>query len=266
MKFDLINQIVEPLRKRSKWWFVIWFILLFIVPYLLIQIQASIINGVNSGALTSETIFSIYTNTTNPSTSSLYLTNYVHKFGDGGSHIINNIEAYFVIAILIFFCETFFLFSNDLGRSEKIFYYSVFLFFFIFPFLISGTSLIIFRLIGGTGFNGFSGIIAAFLGYFWFLLYNYYFLLRENAIQKSPHRVKLMDYFLISCFFIPILIYIFKNLSSYDNFGGHTIGYLLGFFSAYGMYLARKKKCDKIILALLFAIIIFITSTFWIFF
>lgn len=267
MTSGLISPIINSLQKRSCWWFIVWFILFLIIPCILLQTQAYVINGINSGVISSDTtLFMFYTNTTNPSIPSLYLTNYVHKLADGGSHIFDNIGVYFFVMGLIFLFETFLIFPFDPDRSEKNFYYSVFLFLFIFPFSISGTSLIIFRIIGGTGFNGFSGIIAAFLGYFWFLLYNYYFLLRESAIQKNPQRVKVMDYFLIVCFFIPIFIFIFMNLSSYDNFGGHTIGYLLGFFLAFGMYLTRKKKYDKIIITLILAIVIWISSTFWIFF
>jgi hypothetical protein len=78
--------------------------------------------------------------------------------------------------------------------------------------------------------------------------------------------VKIFDGFIIFCFFIPILIFIIVNLLSYDNLAGHTIGYVLGFFSAFAMYVARKKKYDKIIIASIFAIVFLISSTFWIFF
>jgi hypothetical protein len=52
---------------------------------------------------------------------------------------------------------------------------------------------------------------------------------------------------LIGSFFIPIFNFVLINLSSYDNIGGHTVGYVLGFFSGYGNYLVRAKKNDKYI-------------------
>jgi hypothetical protein len=266
MTAEFFKNILNQLQKRSKLWFIVWFILIVFVPFFLIQIQASIINGINTGIMSEPTLFSFYANTTNPSISSLYLTSYVHKLSDGGSHLFQNVAVYLIIIILIFLSETFFLLPNESGRSEKDFYYPLLLFFFILPFSISGISLIIFRIIGGTGFNGISGIVAAFIGYFWFILYNVYFSIREDVILKNPQMIRKMDVFFIGCFFIPILIFVYINLLSYDNLGGHTAGYVFGFFSGYGTYLTRKKKEDKIIIALIFAIIIWITSTFWIFF
>lgn len=247
-------------------WFVVWILLFLFVPILLIEIHIFIINGINSGGISETTILTIYTNTTNPSVSSLFFTNYVHKLTDQGSHLFQNVEVYLVFIFLIFLAETFFLLPSENGRSEKDFYYPVLLFFFILPFSISGISLIIFQIIGGTGFNGFSGIVAAFIGYFWFILYNVYFSIRENVILKNPQTIRKMDLFFIGCFFIPILSFVLMNIVSYDNFGGHVAGYIFGFFSGYGMYLVRKKKMDKIIIALIFAIVIWIVSTFWIFF
>jgi hypothetical protein len=266
MKVDIANTIVAPLQKRTIFWYIVWFFLFFIIPYFLIEMQVYIINGINSGTISPETsLFTFYTNTTHPSGSSLFLTTYIHRLQDW-SHCLNNIEVYLVILILIFIFETFWLFSKENDRTERDFYISLLLFFLVFPFSISGVSLIIFRITGGTGFNGFSGIVAAFLGYFWFLLYNIYFLERGRVLQSNPQTVKIVDGFMILCFFIPILIFIFNNLLSYDNLGGHTIGYVLGFFSSFGMYLSRKKKYDKIMISLFFTIFIWITSTFWIFF
>jgi hypothetical protein len=265
MKIDFANNILVPLQKRTRFWYILWFILFFIVPFLLIEMQEYIINGINSGTISSDTsLFTFYANTTHPNISSLFLTNFVHK---DWTHCLNNIGVYLVVIVLIFFLETFCLFPKENDRTERDFYLSLKLFFLVFPFSISGVSLIIFRLIGGTGFNGFSWIVAAFLGYFWFLIYTLlYFLERDRILQISPQKVKMMDIFMIFCFFIPILIFIYTYLSSYDNLGGHTIGYILGFFSSFSIYLTRKKKYDKIIISLLFTILIWITSTFWIFF
>lgn len=223
--------------------------------------QENIINGINSGSILPDTtLFTYYANTTHPTTSSLFLANYVHNPRDW-SHFFNNIVVYFGILLLIFILEIILLFHKKDERSEKKFYWSLLLFFFVFPFSISGMSLIIFRIIGGTGFNGFSGIVAAFIGYFWFLLYNLYFCFEQDGmIKKIPREM------LIFGFFIPIFIFIFLNLISYDNLGGHTMGYVLGFCSSFGMYLTKKKKYDKIIISLLFAIFLWVTATFWIFF
>jgi len=266
MKSEVIHQIANQLQKRSKFWFIVWFILFFIVPFFLIQIQASIINGIDTGMISEPTRLLFYTNTTNPSISSLYLTNYVHKFGDAGSHLFNNIFVYWVFITLIFLIETFFLLPKENNRSERDFYYPICLFFFIFPFSISGVSLIIFRIIGGPEFAGFSGIVSAFIGYCWFALYNIYLLYRDDLIQNNPKKVKNVDLISIVCFFLPIFFFVLMNFLFYDNLGGHTAGYLFGFFTGYAMFLARKKKYDKIIIALIFAIVIWIASTFWIFF
>lgn len=264
MKLDIANAIVAPLRKRTGSWYIVWFFLIFIVPCLLIVMQY-IINGIISGAIfpdTSRLIF--YANTTNPSTSSLFLTNYVHI---DWSHCLNNIGVYLFSIILIFILETFWLFPRQNDRTERDFYLSLLLFFLVFPVSISGVSLIIFRIIGGVEFAGFSGIVAAFFGYLWFILYEILlFSERERIQQSNTLIVKIFDIFMVFCFFIPILIFIFINHLSYDNLGGHTIGYLLGFFSLLGMYLSRKEKYDKIMISLIFLIIIWITSTFWIFF
>lgn len=261
------KNILNLLQKRSKLWFLVWILLFLLVPILLIEIHIFIINGLNSGEISETTIFTIYTNTTNPSVSSLYATNFVHKLNDQWSHLFQNVAAYLLFIFFIFLAETFYFLPNESKRSEKDFYSPLLLFFFILPFSISGISLIIFRIIGGTGFCGFSGIVSAFLGYFWFLIYDgLFFSEREKIREGKPQLVKIFDGFIIFCFFIPILIFIIANLLSYDNLAGHTIGYVLGFFSAFGMYVARKKKNDKIIIALIFAIVIWISSTFWIFF
>lgn len=260
MRFEFLNKIAAPLRKRSCFWYIVWFCLFFIVPCLLIDI----LKGINSGAILPDTsLFIFYANTTNPSSSSLFLTNFVHK---DWAHCFSNIWVYWGFIALIFIFETYWLLLKEKDRTENFFYYSVLLFFLVFPFSISGVSLMIFRIIGGTGFNGFSGIVAAFIGYFWFLFYNLYFLERDWVLKSKPNIVKIMDIFMIVCFFIPILFSIFICLLSYDNLGGHTIGYVLGFFSSFGMYLSRNKRYDKIIISLLFTIFIWITSTFWIFF
>ena len=224
-----------------------------------------IINGINSDAILSNTSrLMFYTNTTNPSIPSLFLSNYIHI---DGARCLDNIKVYLISVVSIFILETFWLFPTENDRTENGLFQSLILIFLVFPFSISGVSLIIFRIVGGPEFAGFSGIVAAFLGYLWFLIYESLLFLQRNKIQqKNSQIVKIFDVFMILCFFIPILVFIVNNILSYDNLGGHTIGYVLGFFSAFGMYLARKKKYDKIIIALLFAIFIWITSTFWIFF
>jgi hypothetical protein len=264
MKSEFIRQITNQLQKRSKLWFIVWFVLFFIVPCLLILLQY-IVNGINSSTIlpgSSRLLF--YSNTTNPRIPSLFLSNYTHI---DWTHCLNNIGVYLIFVIPIFILETFWLFPMENNRTEDGFYRSLILFFLVFPFSISGVSLIIFKIIGGPEFAGFSGVVAAFLGYLWFLIYEgLFFLERYKIQQKSPQIVKIFDAFMILCFFIPILIFIIINLLSYDNLAGHTIGYVLGFFSALGMYIARKKKYDKTIIALLFTIFIWILSTFWIFF
>lgn len=265
MTSEFLKNLLNQLQKRSTLWFIVWILLFLLVPILLIGIHIFIINGINSGEISETTISTIYTNTTNPSVSSLFVTNYVHKLADQGSHLFQNIAVYLFFILLIFLSETFFLLPNESDRSEKEFFCASFLFFLILPFVISGISLIIFRIVGGTGFCGFSGIVAAFIGYFWFTLYNFYFLIRQHAIQKNFQKIWMMDIFLFGCFFIPIFSFILMNLLSYDNFGAHTAGYFFGFFTGCGMFLARKKKCDKIIIALIFTVVIWIASTFWIF-
>ena len=136
MKIDIANTIVAPLRKRTGSWYIVWFFLFFIVPFLLIDMQGYIINGIYSGAISSDTsLFTFYANTTNPSSSSLFFTNYVHK---DWSNCLNNVEAYWGLIALIFIFETYLLLPTERERTEKSFYFSLLLFFLIIPFSISG--------------------------------------------------------------------------------------------------------------------------------
>ena len=261
MKIEPQINFLDFLKRRSASWYLAWFFLFVAVPAILFGMQLFVINGINSGIiLPDSTIFIYYANTTHPTASSLFLTNFVHKFW-APSHLIDNISVYWLFLILIFFSEII-LFECDQTRKEHDFFISLFLIFLVFPFSISGVSLIVFRAIGGTGFNGFSGIVAAFIGYFWFSLYTFYFLVRKK-IFKTLNKVKKMDYFMVGCFFFPILSFILMNFMAYDNLAGHITGYILGFLSALGIYLVRKKNYDGVLMSLLFVILIYTTSFGW---
>lgn len=190
MKSIFFEKIVNQLQNRSKLWFIVWISLFFVVPIFLIAVQV-FINGINSGTIlpdTSRLLF--YTNTTNPSIPSLFLSNYTHI---DWTHCLNNIEVYLILVVSIFIIETFWLFPTENDRIEDGFYRSLILFFIVFPFSISGVSLIIFNIIGGPEFAGFSGIVSAFLGYFGFLIYEgLFFLERYKIQQKNPQIAKIL--------------------------------------------------------------------------
>lgn len=129
------SEIISKLHKRTILWYTVWFFLFVAIPCLLLQMQENIINGINSGTILPDTtLFLYYTNTTHPTISSLFLTNYVHNLRNW-SHFLNNIEMYIGILLLIFIFETLWIFYKDDERSEREFYLSLILFFFGFSIL-----------------------------------------------------------------------------------------------------------------------------------
>ena len=261
-----ISNIVEIIRKKSKCWYLTFFILLAIIPILLVGCQLFIISGINSGTLTSNEIFNYYLNTTHPTPSSFFISNYIHQLNNP-NHLFDNISVYWVVIFLILITETIVLpIFCKINKDEKIFYSSLILYFIIFPFSISGMSMVIMPFLDQPGTSGFSGIISAFLGYFWFLIYYWYLINREDFLLCDRKKTKLMDIILVVALAFPVIVMGSLYFQSNDNFAGHITGFILGMLASYSMFLAEKKYVDKIIISIFFSLIIIITSTLWLFF
>ena len=140
-------------RKNRKWlssWeFLVYFIL---VPAILIAIQYLVPYHIK------DKYFILHIN--NPTPWAMFLTNYVHT--DDPLHLWGNITSYLIVILYIFKFST----------NKKETYAISATFFFFLPFVISYASIMAFN---GANINtlGFSGIVAAFIGYFPYVFYRY---------------------------------------------------------------------------------------------
>lgn len=259
-----ISNIVEIIRKKSKCWYLTFFILLTIIPILLVGCQLFIISGINSGTITSNEIFNYYLNTTHPTPSSFFISNYIHQ-QNNLTHLFDNIQVYLVIILLILILESIILpIFCQINKDEKIFYDSLKLYFVIFPFSISGMSMLIMPFLNQPNASGFSGIISAFIGYFWFLIY-YCLINHRDYLLWNRRKKILMNIIFVMSLTFPVIVMVFLYFQFNDNIAGHITGFILGMLAFYCMFLSEKKYVDKITISIFFSLIIFLTSTLWLF-
>ena len=151
---------------------------------------------------------------TNPSYHTMFLSNYVHSNFD---HFFENIAMYYVAIILIFNFATK---QTSHMFSGWIFTISIFA---ILPFLLSIVTLEYINI--PISSQGFSGIVAAFIGYIIYTMYNFLktnydeninpnficLILMINVLLTLPNLDSAPEVYLIICLIIAVLLYMQKN-------------------------------------------------------
>jgi hypothetical protein len=143
---------------------------------------------------------SMYLYVSNPTITNMFFSNYVHQAID---HISSNLLMYILAMIVIFNLET----------NKKRFYSISAIFFIILPFVISYSTLLLFK--GATSpFYGYSGIVAAFLGYLLYITYKYvqtkYINNMNSSWVNSYYRNKFESTLLGLFIFINFLLIVFS--------------------------------------------------------
>ena len=140
--------------KTSQKWITPWEIAVYfvLVPAILIIIQYFVPYSVKNE------YFILHLN--NPTLLAMFLTNYVHT--DDPWHLWGNIFTYMLVILYIFKFAT---------NKREVYIVSA-IFFFILPFFVSYSSIVAFQEVPINSL-GFSGIIAAFIGFFPYVFYRY---------------------------------------------------------------------------------------------
>jgi hypothetical protein len=226
----------------------------------------------------------------------MFFSNYIHTVFTF-SHVLDNYNGYLLVisllAIVYFFIIPLLKKRNilSLNYPDVAFFATSAVFFLLFPFAGSGVSVLFGRMLGQTGTWGFSGIVWAFLAYFYFL-----FLLLISDIMIShfnqgsndqskeilesattgtqtkrtekPTQTTLAGslIFLTALFIILPMYTIFLDIGNKKiNVFGHFSGFVLGFLISALVVLIceRQDKRGKIVLAGLLAVIIGIPAVAW---
>jgi hypothetical protein len=272
LKFEggdpIIIGIRDFFKKKSKIFYLIWFFLFFLVPYLLFKFHEFIVLEKIPIAIS---IKYFYLSSSDPNFYSMFLANYVHN-PRIPEHFLNNFQVYLVVVLCIFILETIVFELIGIEREDGDFSKIVLIFFLIIPFCISGMSIFIDRIVGGTGSQGFSGIISAFLGYLFFLIYYAYSVkIREKEKLFSSQKIFFLNLLTLILLLIPVVFMIYNyyfplpNSSLKDNLTGHITGYILGFSIPYLLTLKNKEGFDYSGVMLTLILILFCSMTIWMF-
>lgn len=208
-----------------------------VVPLSLIVFHLLIINGIIPHDVFNTDISLMYAN---PNVASMFFSNYAHMTMDNGNHLLLNVMNFeaTVIMILIICLVSLPLmhYKNpefNVVFDPELFRRSIFLYFILVPFVVSGISIVAGALRGAVGGRGFSGIICAFEGYLVYL--GIRIVLEQGRIKRDKVNIFNVHFdtvakvtaVLLPCIFFATLIADFVSLPT-SNIVGHIAGFMSG--------------------------------------
>jgi hypothetical protein len=231
-----------------------------------------------------------------PNFASMFLSNYIHSVSDS-THIYQNTLSSLLLFLMIYFFYVIVLpyvrFRIPEFRyrfNPRAFVLTLIVIFFLVPFSISGISIYFGKILGKTAAWGYSGLLYAFLGFFFYsivqLLVNLIMQRASGTIPphtksgtRSPHpgagqEVHESDHALLSafivfaCAFIPFLTIaiilsdmIQPGTGVFAHLGGFMLGFLIG--PIIEMITLSPKMKQKIAFGLFLTLVVVVPATFW---
>jgi hypothetical protein len=226
----------------------------------------------------------------------MFFSNYIHTVFTI-NHVLDNFNGYLLVIsllVLVYFFIIPLLKKRHvllLNYPDIAFFATSAVFFLLFPFAGSGMSILFGRMLGQTGTWGFSGIVWAFLAYFYFL---FLMLISDMMIshfnqgsddtseeilesvttgtqtersEKPTYTTLAGSLIFLTALFIILPMYtIFLDIGNKKiNVFGHFSGFVLGFLISALVVLIceRKDKRGKIVLVGLLGFIIGIPAVVW---
>jgi hypothetical protein len=289
-----VAEIFTSIKNKAWYWKIGLSFLLVVFPLLLLSMQYLILTTIPPQV----TISYLILNFSQPTISGMFFTNYIHNVSSI-SHLLDNYNGYLFVMFLLAF--VYFIFVPllkkrhilSLNYPDLAFFGTSAVFFLLFPFAESGMSILFGRMIGQTGAWGFSGIVWAFLAYFYFLfLMIMYDLIitrfserldgtvKDNTHEnqepapgrtgrpEKPSTTTLVSslIFLTALFIILPLYTIFldignKKISVFGHFSGFVLGFLI---SALVVQICESRdKTGKIILIIILGLLLGIPAVLW---
>ena len=287
-----IREILTSINNKSLYWKFGLVFLLIIVPLLLLVMQYLVLTTIPPQF----TISCLVLNFSQPTVSGMFFSNYIHTVFTF-SHVLDNYYGYLLVisllVIVYFFIIPLLKKRNilSLNYPDAAFFATSAVFFLLFPFAGSGVSILFGRMLGQTGTWGFSGIVWAFLAYFYFLflmlvsdmMISHFNQGSDETSQEIPEsattgtQTKRTEkptqttlagslIFLTALFIILPMYTIFLDIGNKKiNVFGHFSGFVLGFLISALVVLIceRRDRRGKIVLAGLLAFIIGIPAAAW---
>ena len=287
-----IREIFASINNKSLYWKFGPVFLVIVFPLLLLVTQYLVLTTIPPQF----TISYLVLNFSQPTVSGMFFSNYIHTVFTF-SHVLDNYNGYLLVisllAIVYFFIIPLLKKRHilSLNYPDVAFFATSAVFFLLFPFAGSGMSILFGRMLGQTGTWGFSGIVWAFLAYFYFL---FLMLISDIMIShfnqgsndqskeilesattgtqtkrtEKPTQTTLAGslIFLTALFIILPMYTIFLDIGNKRiNVFGHFSGFVLGFLISALVVLIceRQDKRGKIVLAGLLAVIIGIPAVAW---
>lgn len=288
--------LTSELNLNALNWNIFTFLFFIFIPLFLYFIQLLIITEI----IPYQVAIKYFVLTINdPNFASMFLSNYIHSVFDY-NHIYQNALSSVFISLMIFLYFLFVLpyvrFKNPAFQfrfNPRAFVLTLIAIFCYLPFSISGISIYFGKILGKSIVWGYSGLLYAFLGFFFFLLVE---LLVSLTLQKASGTIPSpgntgtgippvhagqeqqgSDYALLSaslifsCVFIPFLMIAFilsELIQPGTGVFGHLGGFMLGFLIApliEMLTLSRLMK-QKIAYCVILALVLVLPAVAWIFF
>jgi len=287
-----IREILTSINNKSLYWKFGLVFLVIVFPLLLLVTQYLVLKTIPPQF----TISYLVLNFSQPTVSGMFFSNYIHTVFTF-SHVLDNYNGYLLVIsllVIVYFFTIPLLKKRhilSLNYPDAAFFATSAVFFLLFPFAGSGVSILFGRMLGQTGTWGFSGIVWAFLAYFYFL---FLMLISDIVIShfnqgsndqskenldsvthgtqtkrtEKPTQTTLAGslIFLTALFIILPMYTIFLDIGNKKiNVFGHFSGFVLGFLISALVVLIceRQDKRGKIVLAGLLAFIIGIPAVAW---
>jgi hypothetical protein len=250
---DFIRAYTESARKSGilpfNWGMYVIF-LCGVVPLSLIVFHLFIINGIIPHDIFNTDISLMYAT---PNVASMFFSNYAHMTMDNGNHLLMNVINFEATVIMILivclislplmhYKTPAFRFTFD----PEVFRRSIFLYFILVPFVVSGVSIVVGALRGAVGGRGFSGIVCAFEGYLVYL--GIRIVLEQGWIKRDQvnifnikfETVAKVTAIILPCIFFATIIADSITLPT-SNFVGHIAGFLSGLLIPFMLEKKRER-------------------------
>lgn len=188
----------------------------------------------------------LYLNVNSPNLTSMFFNHFMHN-PLSASHLADNIQVFIFLVVLIFVAGFILLPKSECFLPTHFFPAIFFIYLLGLPFAISGISIWAGRIFEKTYVSGFSGIIFAMLGLFFFLLFLWF----SCGILRNRPTNPLSPYVLLFSVFFVIAVAIAGIMLDLEDPGigvfAHLGGFLLGLLSPaiVGIVLVSKSMKEK---------------------